>query len=71
VVRIRAQVPLTTELQIHDRVLGEQGEHVVEEGNARSNGSFAPPVNLQRKRDAGFFGHTANFRPSDLHLGTS
>jgi hypothetical protein len=56
VVRIYRQVPFATQLQIHDRVPGEQRQHVVEKRDAGLDGRFARPVNVQRHRDAGFFG---------------
>ena len=50
-VRIHFKIPLANKLQIHDRMSGEEREHVVEKGNPRPDGCFTGTVHIERELD--------------------
>src|SRR5579862_653300 len=56
VVCVHLEITLATEFQIHDRVFGEQREHVVEKGYAGFDRGFAMAVKVEIDSNAGFFG---------------
>ena len=69
-VRIDREIPIATEAQIQHRMPGEQGQHVIKEGDVGLDERLATPGNVQLYHDARLFGRTANFCPSEFHLRT-
>ena len=61
VMAVDVQVSLASDRQVHERMAGEQLEHVVEKADSRRD--LAPPltVKIERQADVGFAG-----RPGDL-----
>ena len=54
VVRVHRQITAASERQIHDRVPGEEHQHVVEECNSRADRRMALAVHVQFQTDRGF-----------------
>jgi hypothetical protein len=57
VVRVDLGVPLGGDRQVEQAVLGELGEHVVEERHAGPHLGGAGAVEAELDHDAGFLGH--------------
>jgi hypothetical protein len=60
VMGVHFQITLATQRQVHNRMFGEQGEHVIEKRDTRFDGRFPPPIEVQLEADAGFFGDAPN-----------
>ena len=56
VVRVHFQVAIAAQIQIHCGVLGEEGEHVIEEREARLDLGFAFAVEVEADGNPGFEG---------------
>ena len=55
VMRVHFQIAVTTQREIHHRVLREKGEHVVEKRNPRLHPGVTLPIQLQLQADARLF----------------
>jgi hypothetical protein len=64
---IHLQVAIAPELQIHDRMFGEQREHVVEKRNACPDSRLAFAVQTELDRNSGFSRFAGNGRSSRFH----
>jgi hypothetical protein len=51
VMRIDFQVALATQPQVHDRMFGEEHQHVVQERNARFHGCLSDAIQIERQRN--------------------
>ena len=60
VMLIDVKVSLSIDLQVQQRVLGQQRQHVIEESDTRVNLRAAGPVEVQLKLDRGFRSLAAN-----------
>ncbi len=54
VMGVHRQIALANEIQIHRRVFGKQGQHVVEKGDARFDPGFPFPIKIKPQGDSGF-----------------
>ena len=69
VMRVHLQIALALQLQVHDRMLGEQRQHVVEKRDAGFDRGLSRAVNVQFDGDAGFFRDPFNFGAPIWHTG--
>lgn len=60
VMMIDVQVPLRLDREVHQRVLGEQRQHVIEEADSGVDLSLAGAVEIKRQVDGGFGGLPVN-----------
>ncbi len=62
------EVAVAFQDEIHDRVFGEQGQHVIKERNPGLDGRLAGPVNFQfQRRDPRFFGRAVDLPLPNTH----
>lgn len=54
--KIHSKIALGFQLQINERMRGEEIEHVIEEADARGNARFAAALEIERERDIRFVG---------------
>lgn len=57
---IDLDISLAVKLKVHQRVLGKEGERVVEERYPRLHGRFARPIQIQLQADIGLFSRSFN-----------
>jgi len=67
VMGVHFQVALAAEVKIYDRMFGEQGQHVIEKGDASVDGGLALAVNLEADFDSRFSGDAAEDRAPGFH----
>src|SRR5882724_12900893 len=64
---VHLQVALATQMQIHDRMFGEERQHVVEKGYARFDQRLPASVNVQLDPDAGLVGNALHLSVPLFH----
>src|SRR5262249_37271478 len=67
VMRVDLDIPVAAQVKIHHRVLGEQRQHMVKEGNAGLNRRSTPTIDRELHQDIGFCGLTLNLAAPLLH----
>ena len=68
VMRVHFEIAPATKAQVHDRVFGEESQHVIKKRNAGLHRRLALPVDLQLQRDAGLASVPLQLRLPSLHL---
>ena len=66
-VRIHVEVAFAMQLQINNRMLGEQRQHVIEKRHTRADGGFANAVQIDSGNYLRFFGNALDLRVSRFH----
>src|SRR5206468_6422752 len=64
---VHLQIALATQMQIHDRMSGEERQHVVEKGDAGSDRRLPASVNVQLDEDDGLVGHALHLSVPLFH----
>jgi hypothetical protein len=64
---IHREVAAAPQTQVHDRVPGEEREHVIQERDPGVDGTDAGPIELQSHLDAGFLRFPVDLCASQLH----
>jgi hypothetical protein len=58
--RVHLQIALATQRQVHDGMLREQREHMIEKRNTRFDRPFPGAINIESRFDPRFFGVALN-----------
>ena len=70
VMGIDFEIAIAFELEICDRMLGEESQHVIEERNPGGNRRFSGAIDIQLQNDAGFLGGAVDPRGALRHGGS-